>query len=161
MRIAWAINIAAATLGVMTCSDAVAADAGDKLTIYVDLSEWTPSQKLELDLASGDYIVTPPATGWPEGFPMEPRHTGRLKGEVIENVRQLSHRAFASGVNDPNCAAKLRGGPPPPSGNAVGPEGFTLMKNGVARKSAELYCLTSDASIFYRSVSTLFDHRRP
>ncbi|WP_380785918.1 hypothetical protein [Sphingomonas sp. R86521] len=83
---------------------------------------------------------------------------------MIENVRRLSDRAFASGVNDPNCAAKLRGGPPPPPpppGNAVGPEGFTLMKDGVARKSDKLYCLTSDASIFYRAVSTLFDFRRP
>ena len=161
MRIAWAIKIAAATLGIMACSGAVAAEAGDKLTIYVDLSEWTPSQQVELNLASGDYVVTPPATGWPEGFPMKPRYTGRLKGDVIENVRQLSDRAFASGVNELNCAVKLRGGPTPPPGNAVGPEGFTLMKDGVARKSDELYCLTSDASIFYRSVTTLFDHRRP
>jgi hypothetical protein len=161
MRIARALKIAAATLGIMVCSGAVAAKAGDKLTIYVDLSEWTPSQQLELDLASGDYIVTPPATGWPEGFPMKPRYTGRLKGDVIDNVRQLSDRAFASGVNELNCAVKLRRGPPPPPGNAVGPEGFTLMKDGVARKSDELYCLTSDASIFYRSVTTLFDHQRP
>lgn len=161
MKIAWAINIAASTLGILSCSGTVAAGAGDKLTINVDLSEWTPSQTLELDLVSGVYVVTPPATGWPEGLRMEPRHTGRLKGKVLKNVRDLSDRAFASGVNKLNCAAKLRGGPPQPPGNAVGPEGFTSVRNGVARKSDTLYCLTSEASVFYRAITTLFDHRRP
>ena len=100
MRIAWASNIAAGSLAILACSGTAAADAGDKLTINVDLSEWTPSQTLELDLTSGDYVVTPPVAGWPKGFPMTPRHTGRLQGDVLENVRQFSDRAFASGVNE-------------------------------------------------------------
>lgn len=161
MRIAWIINIATATLGILACSGAVAADARDKLTINVDLSEWTPSQTLELDLASGDYVVTPPSAGWPKGLPMKPRHTGRLKGDVLESVRQLSYRAFASGVNDNSCAFKQRGGPPPPPSHAVGPDEFTLLKNGVRIKSAAIYCLTSEAAAMYRVVVTLFDHRRP
>lgn len=161
MRVAWGINIAAATLAILACSGAVAADAGDKLTINVDLSEWTPSQTLELDLASGDYVVTPPVGGWPKGFPMKPRHIGRLKGDVLKNVRQLADRAFASGVNDNSCDLKERGLPPPPPSNAVGPDEFTLVKNGVGIKSGAIYCLTAEAKAMYRVVVTLFDHRRP
>jgi hypothetical protein len=161
MRIAWASNIAAASLGILACSGAAAADAGDKLTINVDLSEWTPSQTLELDLASGDYVVTPPTAGWPKGFPMKLRHTGRLKGDLLENVRQLSDRAFASGVNDNTCASKQLGGPPPPPSHAVGPDEFTLVKNSARIKSGAIYCLTSEARAMYRVVTTLFDHRRP
>ncbi|MDF2494229.1 MAG: hypothetical protein K0R27_4796 [Xanthobacteraceae bacterium] len=161
MRIAWASNIAAGSLAILACSGTAAADAGDKLTINVDLSEWTPSQTLELDLTSGDYVVTPPVAGWPKGFPMTPRHTGRLQGDVLENVRQLSDRAFASGVNDNTCASKQLEGPPPPPSHAVGPDEFTLVKNGVRIKSDAIYCLTSEAEAMYRIVKALFDHRRP
>ncbi|WP_156167056.1 hypothetical protein [Sphingomonas sp. Ag1] len=147
--------------GLLACSGATAADAEDKLTISVDVSEWTPSQTLELDLTSGEYVVTPPTSGWPPSFPMRPRHAGRLKADVLENVRRLSDGAFASGVNDKNCATKVLGGPPPPPSHAVGPDEFTLVKNGVGIKSDEIYCLTSEAKALYRFVSKLFDHRRP
>lgn len=147
-------------LGLFACSGAIAAGREDKLTISVDLSEWTPSQTLELNLASGDYVVTPPATGWPKEIAMPPRHEGRLEGRMLESVRQLSKRAFASGVNHKDCAAKLRGGPPPPP-HAVGPEEFTLSMGGVAIKSERIYCLTDEASAMFSVVTKMFDNSRP
>lgn len=156
-----AIKRVAAALLVLASSCAVAGDSADKLTMNVDLSEWTPSQTLELDLISGKYVVTPPIAGWPKNFPMRPRYTGQIGGEVLKKVRLLSARAFASGVNDTNCDLNLPGGIPPVPSNAVGPDEFTLVKDRRAIKSESIYCLTNEARAFYRFVTALFDHERP
>lgn len=156
-------SLIAAATGFVTMIGATAATTPppNKLTMYVDLSEWTPSQTLELDLSSGEYVVIPPVNGWPDGIPMKPRHTGRLAHDVLMRVRLLSDRAFASGINDNSCPWKQGKGPPPLPSNAVGPDGFRLVKNGVEVASDPTHCLTIEAEELDRFVARLFDHRRP
>lgn len=72
------------------------------LVADVALSEFTPSLRLTLTLATGDYDVAIPS--WrPEGYPSpQPRHA-TLGGERLRTVRAAYAAAIAAGLGKRGC----------------------------------------------------------
>lgn len=136
------------------------AEAQTELRASVDLSEWTPSQNLVLNLATGSYVVTPPTEGWPKTMPQPVKRQGRLVGEHLRMTQTLAEQAFKSGLTDKECEAKAPGNDLV-FDNAVGPMTLTLTDNRVTQTSARVTCRTEAANALFSYVTRLFDHRSP
>ncbi len=137
------------------------ANAQTALRASVDLSEWTPSQNLVLDLRSGNYVVTPPTSGWPEARPMPLERRGRLTGESLRMTRTLAEHAFKSGLVDKQCEAGKSHDDDVVISNAVGPTTLTLIDASVTQTSPQTRCRTEAANVLFNYITRLFDHRSP
>lgn len=136
------------------------AKAQTELRASVDLSEWTPSQNLVLDLATGSYVVTPPTDGWPKSRSQPVERRGRLAGESLRMTRNLAKQAFKSGLTDKDCEDKS-GSDDLIVSNAIGPMMLTLTDSRITKTSARFTCRTEAANALFSYVSRLFDHRSP
>lgn len=137
------------------------AKAQTELWASVDLSEWTPSQNLVLNLATGSYVVTPPTEGWPEARPQSVKRRGRLAGESLRMTRALAEQAFKSGLTDKECKARKGPGDDIVISNAVGPMELTLTDGRVTQTSAQTRCRAKAATALFSYITRLFDHRLP
>lgn len=137
------------------------AEAQTELRASVDLSEWTPSQNLVLNLATGSYVVAPPTEGWPEARPQPVERRGRLAGENLRMTRALAGRAFKSGVTDKECEAGKGVGDDIVISNAVGPMELTLTDGRRTQTSAQTKCRAKAATALFSYITRLFDHRSP
>ncbi len=137
------------------------AKAQTELRASVDLSEWTPSQNLVLNLATGSYVVTPPTEGWPKARPQPVERRGRLAGESLRMTRALAEQAFKSGLTDKDCEDKKGGGNDLIVSNAVGPVVLTLIDSCGTQISAHFRCRTEAANALFSYITRLFDHRSP
>lgn len=136
------------------------AKAQTELQASVDLSEWTPSQNLVLNLVTGSYVVTPPTDGWSKERPRPVERRGRLAGESLRMTQALAKQAFKSGLTDKDCEAKRAGGELIVS-NAVGPMMLTLADNRITQTSAHFTCRTEAANALFSYITRLFDYRSP
>jgi len=137
------------------------AKAQTELRASVDLSEWTRSQNLVLNLATGSYVVTPPTEGWPEARPQPVERRGRLAGENLRMTRALAEQAFKSGLTDKECEARKGPGDDIVTSNAVGPMELMLTDGRVTQTSAQTRCRTKAATALFSYITRLFDHRSP
>jgi hypothetical protein len=137
------------------------ANAQTELRASVDLSEWTPSQNLVLNLRTGSYVVSPPRAGWPEASPKPLERRGRLTGENLRMTRTLAEQAFKSGLVDKQCEAGKNRDDDMVISNAVGPMELALIDANVTQKSAQTRCRTEAADVLFNYITRLFDHRSP
>jgi hypothetical protein len=137
------------------------AEAQTELRASVDLSEWTPSQNLVLNLSTGIYVVTPPTEGWPEARPQPFARQGRLAGDSLRMTRALAEQAFKSGLTDKECEARKRPGDDIVIYNAVGPMELMLTDGRVTQTSAQNTCRAGAATALFSYITRLFDHRSP
>jgi len=148
--------ILVATLVVMD-----AAKAQTELRASVDRSEWTPSQNLMLNLATGDYVVAPPAEGWPQAIAQPAERNGQLAGERLQKARALSEQAFKSGLTDRNCEAQKGRDGDLLLSNAVGPMELTLTDGRTSQTSTHTECRSPAANALFGYITLLFDHQTP
>ncbi|MEG3126021.1 hypothetical protein [Sphingomonas sp. GB1N7] len=127
----------------------------------VDLSEWTPSQNLVLNLATGSYVITPPIVGWPKATPQPAQRRGRLARQSLRMMRALAKKAFKSGLTDKKCEARKGRGGDMVFGNAVGPMELTLTDGSIKLTSPQIGCRTEPANALFDYITRLFDHRSP
>ncbi len=151
----------AATMLVLALVSLGEAKAQTELRANVDLSEWTPSQNLMLNLATGSYVVTPPTEGWPEARPQPVQRRGRLAGENLRMTRALAEQAFKSGLFDKACEAGTGSGHDIVISNAVGPMELMLADGRVTQRSAQPRCRTEAANALFNHITRLFDGRSP
>jgi len=138
-----------------------AATAQTELRASVDLSEWTPSQNLVLSLATGDYVIAPPADGRPETIAQAAERKGQLAGESLQKARALAEQAFKTGLTKRHCEAeKGRDGDLLVS-NAVGPMELTLTDGRVTQTSTQTQCRTQAANVLFRYITRVFDGQTP
>jgi hypothetical protein len=137
------------------------AKAQTELRASVDLSEWTPSQNLVLNLTTGSYVVTPPTKGWPKVGPQPVERRGRLAGENLRMTRALARQAFKSGLTDKKCEARKGSGDDIVISNAVGPMALTLTDGRVTQTSAETRCRPETATALFDYINRLFGHSLP
>lgn len=137
------------------------AKAQTELRASVDLSEWTPSQRLVLNLTTGSYVVSPPTEGWPayRARPVERR--GRLVGEDLRVTRALAKQAFKRGLTDKKCEARQGSAEDLVLTNAVGPMELVLTDGHRVQRSAQTKCRTQAANDLFGYITRLFDPRSP
>ncbi len=154
-------SFAAMALAMSVLLGADDASAQTALRASVDLSEWTPSQTLVLNLKTGSYVVTPPASGWPEAITKPLKRRGRLTGESLRMTRTLAEQALKSGVTDKQCEAGKSADDDIVISNAVGPMTLTLIDTSLTQTSLQTKCRTEAAHVLVNYITRLFDHRSP
>lgn len=134
----------------------VSAEAGHAQSIIVAdiaMSEWTPPEKLRLDLDSGRYNVALPSS-WPAVAAKPQPRNGVLNGKKRDQLRLAFTKVMDERTVNPECNK------PQSSYGYISNAGTPQVTLTSKRKVLVIRCWTQAELSFYRQLDEIFRRRR-